>query len=102
MSNKKCPEKISIPFTGSREALVTILAHQYGRYERGEIRTLLENAYADEVWTDEELLKIFEVAFFDAPYVYVIRKKDGQRGTVLFLDTPRFYFSFVAETHDEQ
>lgn len=102
MSNNKCPEKISIPFTGSREALVDILTDQYGRYERGEVRTLLENAYTNEVWSDEDLLKVFEVAFFDAPYVHVVRKKDGQRGTVLFLDKPRFYFSFNAETHDEQ
>jgi hypothetical protein len=101
MSSKTCPEKISIPFTGSREALTEILRDQYGRYERGEIRTLLENTYVT-VWDDEELLKIFDVGQVEPPYVHVVRKKDGQRGTVMFLDVPRFYFSFNAETHDEQ
>lgn len=101
MSNNKCPEKISIPITGSREKLTAILGDQYYRYETGEIRTLLENAYA-EVWNDEELRKVFDVGLVEEPYALVVRKKDGQRGTVLFLDAPRFYFSFNAETHDEQ
>jgi hypothetical protein len=101
MSNNKCPEKISIPIAGSRKKLTEILGEHYRRYERGEIRTMLENAYT-EVWSDEELRKVFDVGQVEEPYAHVVRKKDGQRGTVLFLDVPRFYFSFNAENHDEQ
>ena len=45
-------------------------------------------------WTAEELLREFTVIRFVPPYVLVVRKSDGVRGTLEFTDRPRVYFAF--------
>jgi hypothetical protein len=47
-----------------------------------------------QVWDTDELRRDFAVEGFLAPYVVVRRKVDGQRGSILFQASPRFYFGF--------
>ena len=47
-----------------------------------------------QVWDTSELQDEFEVIGFIAPFVGVIRRADGVRGSVMFQANPRFYFSF--------
>ena len=48
-------------------------------------------------WTTEELQRDFTVVSFAAPFVVVVRKADGVRGTLQFNHNPRIYFGFVPE-----
>jgi DNA-binding TFAR19-related protein (PDSD5 family) len=52
-----------------------------------------------QVWDTQELGRDFTVEGFLAPYVVARRKADGQRGSLMFQNSPRFYFSF--EPHRE-
>jgi hypothetical protein len=78
------------------QMLVTTLRDYYAAREPEDVLRDLHEKYG-ETWTDAELLRDFGVQFFDGPRVHVIRKKDGTRGTVAFIDIPRFYFSFIPE-----
>lgn len=51
-----------------------------------------------QVWDTSELQEQFEVLGFMAPYCVVRRKSDGQKGSIMFQHSPRFYFSFAADT----
>lgn len=83
-------------------ALVNLLSAQYAGKEPGFVRTALEK-FSPNVWTNEELLEEFEVEQFSPPYVIVIRKQDGVRGTVAFTESPRFYFYFCpTKSHDDR
>lgn len=53
----------------------------------------LEHAYG-RVWDTDQLQEAFSVEAFLAPYVYVTRKSDGKKGTLMFTHSPRFYFGF--------
>ena len=44
----------------------------------------------------DELLVDFEIIGFLAPFVCVIRKSDGVKGSLMFTHMPRFYFNFEA------
>ena len=58
-------------------------------------RELLEVKYGpDNVWDTDELRRDFEVTGFMAPFVVVVRKSDGKRGTLTFEHSPRFYFDW--------
>lgn len=48
-------------------------------------------------WTTDELREDFEVIAFLAPFVEVVRKADGVRGTLMFSHVPRLYFDWKAE-----
>lgn len=48
-----------------------------------------------QVWDTGQLSAEFQVEGFMAPFVIVRRKSDGQRGSLEFQHSPRFYFSFV-------
>ena len=50
-----------------------------------------------QVWDTAELQRDFTVEGFLAPYVVVRRDSDGQRGSLMFQGSPRFYFSFDPE-----
>ena len=50
-----------------------------------------------EVWDTTELQQDFDVLGFLAPYVVVSRKSDGQKGSLMFQGSPRFYFSWSAD-----
>jgi hypothetical protein len=90
----------SISVKSSNADIVEVLKQQYGHLESGELRALLERAHV-HVWTNDELVESFEVSHFEPPYLHVIRKENGKRGTVMFTDAPRFYFSFAEESDHE-
>ena len=95
--------KTAIPTTDvtldlTRATLVDMFKDQFAHLDGGELRTLLADTYGNQVWNSEELLQHFEVSHFEPPYVHVISKTDGVRGTVAFNDEPRFYFSFKPTT----
>jgi hypothetical protein len=48
-------------------------------------------------WASDELGEYFTVVGFAAPFVVVIRKSDGQRGTLEFTHSPRVYFAWKAD-----
>ena len=50
-----------------------------------------------EVWDTNQLRDAFEVLGFSAPLVVVKRKSDGQKGSLFFQHSPRFYFNFQPE-----
>ena len=50
-----------------------------------------------QVWNTQELAREFEVIGFAAPFVVVIRRSDGVKGSLAFKHEPRFYFGFVAD-----
>lgn len=56
-------------------------------------REALEQWYGD-VWDTAQLQEMFEVQGFAAPLAVVRRRKDGAVGTVMFQNSPRFYFNF--------
>ncbi len=47
-----------------------------------------------DVWDTTELQRDFSVESFLAPLVIVTRRSDGQRGTLDFIHSPRFYYNF--------
>ncbi len=47
-----------------------------------------------KVWSTDELVEEFEVIGFMAPICVVRRRSDGQKGSVEFQHSPRFYFGF--------
>lgn len=60
-----------------------------------ELRANLEAKHgSDNVFNTDEMTKLFEVTGFGAPYVSVVRKIDGVRGTLEFCHNPRLYFDF--------
>ena len=50
------------------------------------------------VYDTTELQETFIVHSFLAPCVFVTRKSDGVKGTLMFRSRPRFYFSFVEDS----
>jgi hypothetical protein len=50
-----------------------------------------------QVWTTDEMCAEFDIIGFAAPFVVVIRKSDGVRGSLLFQHHPRFYFYWRAD-----
>lgn len=99
MSDTAAPHT-DIELNASKTDAIRILAAQYAHLNQTEARVILEKIHKP-VWTNDELLDVFEVSHFDPPHVHVIRKTDGVRGTVAFIDTPRLYFAFHPEDdHD--
>jgi len=47
-----------------------------------------------QVWDTKQLGEDFEVLGFMAPVVVVRRKSDGQKGSLFFQASPRYYFGF--------
>jgi hypothetical protein len=79
----------------TNDIVATLFKYQFANLDSGELRAALEDYYGEgRVWNSEELLQQFEVSHFEPPYVHVISKTDGVRGTVAFNDEPRLYFSF--------
>ena len=61
-----------------------------------EYRELLVAAHG-KVWNTSEVQKEFDVLSFSAPYVVVVEKSTGKKGTLIFQHAPRFYFNFIAQ-----
>ncbi len=57
-------------------------------------REFLEHKHG-QVWDTSQLSEDFEVLGFMAPVV-VRRRSDGQKGSMMFQHSPRFYFGFEA------
>ncbi len=47
-----------------------------------------------QVWDTSQLSEDFQVLGFMAPIVVVRRRSDGQKGSLYFQHSPRFYFGF--------
>lgn len=45
-------------------------------------------------WTSDQLREEFEVIGFLAPYVVVVNKATGKKGSLLFRHEPRIYFGY--------
>lgn len=90
-----------IPSTDPKTVFKLVIENQLAQLGPEGIHEALVRAYGDAVWTSAELLDHFEVSHFDPPYVHVIRKSDGLRGTVAYTEEPRFYFSFVPLKENE-
>jgi hypothetical protein len=58
-------------------------------------RKRLEGLYG-KVWDTSELSKDLDVIGFAAPYVVVVERDTGRKGTLEFQHSPRFYFNFLA------
>ncbi len=54
----------------------------------------LEKIYG-EVLTTPEAVKTYEFIAFGSPFAKVRRRSDGQKGTLEFQHSPRFYFKFI-------
>ena len=83
--------EVAIP--ACNNTLAAVLAAQYGRLEAGEVRAALEAQY-QQVWNQDEFDQLYVLEETHPPYVTVLDKKTQRRGTLLFIDSPRFYFSF--------
>jgi hypothetical protein len=59
----------------------------------GQERKTLEAAHG-KVWDEEELAREFKVTAIIAPQIVVVRKADGQVGSLTFQNEPRYYFNF--------
>ena len=77
----------------------------FRRAEVARINTAVESSDEDaervrleaehgKVWDTEEMRQDFEAQGFGAPYIVVIRKEDGVKGSLEFQHMPRFYFNF--------
>lgn len=58
-----------------------------------EITSLMHET---DVWDSHEVRDRFELLAFKKPFAIAIDKKSGHKGSLLFQDNPRFYFSFDA------
>jgi hypothetical protein len=63
--------------------------------ERLLVRARLEQEHG-QVWNTEELQRDFDVQGFLAPFVGVVRRSDGVKGSLMFVPYPRFYYGFEA------
>lgn len=71
------------------------------------IEQCLLNVAADEraplterygrVWDTKQLGTEYEVIGFLAPYVVVVRRTDGRKGSLQFQHQPRYYFNWQEE-----
>lgn len=53
----------------------------------------LEAQYG-QVWDTDEVTSDFEITGFMAPFVIAIRRSDRVMGTLMFQDSPRYYFEW--------
>lgn len=51
-------------------------------------------AEGGQEWDTDGLQRDFDVVGFAAPFVVVVRKSDGVKGTLEFAHSPRRYFDF--------
>ena len=81
---------MSDPTENIRREMVKEINHDPGSRESLE-------ANHGQVWDTSELQKDFSVTGFMAPFVVVIEKSTGKKGTMVFQDRPRFYYDFKPE-----
>lgn len=78
---------------GIRRVAVGMINSAVKSDDKDSERARLEKQYG-QVWDTNQLTTDFEVQSFLAPFVSVRRKRDGQKGLLMFQHSPRFYFSF--------
>jgi len=100
MHNTKTVPVTHIEGVASQQDIARILAAQYAHMTEEDARATLSTVNSP-VWSNDELMAEFEVSHFNPPYVHVIKKDSGERGTVAFIDKPRLYFAFQAESKDD-
>ena len=61
------------------------------------VNALPDEAITGITYTTDQLRAEFTVVGFLAPFVEVVRKSDGVRGTMPFRHDPRVYFDFTPE-----
>lgn len=49
------------------------------------------------VWTTDEMRDEFEPLGFMSPFIVVRKKDTGERGSLMFTHSPRFYFAWQPE-----
>ena len=59
-------------------------------------REFLETQHG-QIWDTQEMQADFSVQGFMAPFIGVVRKSDGSKGSMEFQHAPRFYFNFQAD-----
>jgi len=59
-------------------------------------REALEAAHG-KVYDTSELQDEFQTLGFAAPFIIVCRRSDGVRGSLMFQNSPRFYYGFKPE-----
>jgi hypothetical protein len=59
----------------------------------GQDRQTLEAAHG-KVWDEEELAQEFKTTAIISSQIVVVRKADGQVGSLTFQNEPRYYFNF--------
>ena len=64
-------------------------------------RAAAELVVQGPVWDMQQLQQDYEVLDFLAPFCMVVRKSDGQKGSLLFTHQPRWYFEFEAAPPEE-
>ena len=65
---------------------------EWKKYEDGERAKLLETH--PEVWNTDEVTAEFNIESFLAPFCFGTRRSTGEKGSLLFQSSPRFYFDF--------
>lgn len=101
MVEKDTSATTEISIAADNETLQQLLHNLYSRYETGEVRAALEQTYT-AVWNETEFDHTFDLLETTPPYVSVVNKETGQRGTLLYVDTPRFYFLFNPKTEPNE
>jgi hypothetical protein len=66
--------------------------------DEAEANAKTDDDIQGERWTTDELQRDFDVVGFMAPFVVVIRKSDGVKGSMEFRHSPRVYFNFQPDT----
>jgi len=74
-------------------------AHRKLMIDNGQPARDLEHdrAFGKQEWTTDEAVAEFDFVGFAAPFVVVVRKSDGVRGSLEFTHSPRVYFGFTAD-----
>lgn len=94
------PLTTEISITANNSTIVEILKDRYVRLDSDEARAELEELYG-QVWNADQHAQEFLVEQDDPPYVHVVNRETGQRGSMTYTDTPRFYFLFKPEDANE-
>jgi hypothetical protein len=96
MADNSKGDTAEISIAADNETLQQLLDSQYGRLDAGEVRAALEETYTT-VWNEDEFNAAFNLVESVPPYVTVMHKENGQLGTLIYVDSPRFYFLFNPE-----
>jgi hypothetical protein len=64
--------------------------------DKDSFRAALELQHG-KVWTTAEAQEEFQFLGFAAPFAVVARRSGGQKGSLCFTGSPRFYYGFDAD-----